>query len=150
MDDGSLTRSAPLDMTGMKIECWKCGARMPVVALVAPEVEGTDHEVCVLADIVSLPKDVLGYVQSRVPTFQLRYSKTVQGKYYANTCPTCGVISGDFFLHSEPGAPFFPTCEDEAGLLYLTEVPIQGPVRVQAGCQLGSGELILSHAKRIP
>ena len=150
MDDGFLTISAPLYMTGMKIECWKCGKRMPVVALVAPEVVGTDHVVCVLSDIVSLPKDVLGYVQSRVPTFQLRYSKTVQGKYYANTCPSCGVISGDFFLHSEPGAPFFPTCEDEAGLLYLTEVPIQGLMRVQAGSQLGSGELILSHAKRIP
>ena len=149
MDDDSLTISAPLYMVGMKIECWKCGYRMPVVALLAPEVDGTEHEACVLSDIVSLPKDILSYMQKRVPSFQLRYSKTVRGKYYANTCPSCGMMSGDFFLHSEPGAPFFPTCEDEAGRLYLTEIPIQAPVRVQAGCHMGSGELILNHAKRI-
>jgi len=149
MGDDSLTISAPIYLVGMKIGCWKCGETMPVVALLAPEVEGTEHQVCVLSDIVALPKDVLGYVQKRVPTFQFRYSKTVQGKYYANTCPSCGMLSGDFFLHSEPGAPFFPTCEKEASLLYLTEVPIHGPVRVRAGYHIGTGELILNHAKRI-
>lgn len=122
---------------------------MPVVALLAPAVEGGGDEVCVLSGITELPDDVLGYVQERVPTFQFRYSKTVQGKYYANTCPRCGTLSGDFFLHSEPGAPFFPTCKNEAGLLYLTEIPIQEPVQIRAGFHVGTGELILSHAKRI-
>jgi hypothetical protein len=136
-------------MAGMKIACWKCGERMPVVALLAPVVEGLEHEVCILSGIVTLPDEVRSYVQKRVPTFQLRYSKTVEGKYYANTCPSCGMLSGDFFLHSEPGAPFFPTCETEAGLLYLTEIPIRGLVRIQAGYHMGTGELILNHAKRI-
>ena len=80
---------------------------MPVVAFLAPSVEGADDQVCVLSDVVALPKDLLGYVQKRVPTYQLSYSKTVQGKYYANVCPKCRMLSGDFFLHSEPGAPFF-------------------------------------------
>lgn len=149
MDDDFLTISPPIYMVGMKIGCWKCGEKMPVVALLAPAVEGAEQEVCVLSDIVALPEDVLGYIQKRVPTFQFRYSKTVQGKYYANTCPRCGMLSGDFFLHSEPGAPFFPTSEEEAGLLYLTEIPIQGPVRILSGFHVGTGELILNHAKRI-
>lgn len=149
MDDDLLIISPPLYMVGMKIECWKCGSRMPVVALLAPEIEGAEHEACVLSDVVTLPDDILGYVQRRVPTFQSRYSKTVQGKYYANTCPSCGMLSGDFFLHSEPEAPFFPTCEEEAGLLYLTEIPILGLAQIRASFHVGPGELILKHAKRI-
>jgi hypothetical protein len=89
---------------------------MPVVAFLAPSVEGADDQVCVLSDVVALPKDLLGYVQKRVSTYQLSYSKTVQGKYDANLCPKYRMLSGDFFLHSEPGAPFFPTCAEEAGL----------------------------------
>jgi hypothetical protein len=149
MDDDFLTVFPPLYLIGMKMSCWKCEKMMPVVALLAPEIEGTEHEICVLSDIVALPKDVLGYVQKRVPTFQFRYSKTVQGKYYANACPGCRMLSGDFFLHSEPGAPFFPMCEKEACLLYLTEIPIDGAVRMRASCHMGTGELILNHAKRI-
>lgn len=149
MDDDALTVSPPIYMVGMKIGCWKCGQRMPAIALVAPLVEGADDDVCVLCDIVDLPQEILSYVQQRVPTFQLRYSKTVQGRYYANTCPKCGVLSGDFYLHSEPGAPFFPTCKDEAALLYLTQIPIQRSVRIESGFHVGVGELILNHAKRI-
>jgi hypothetical protein len=134
---------------GMKIDCWKCRKRMPVVAILAPNIEDTDNQVCVLSDIVVLPEEVLGYVQERVPTFCFRYSKTIGSKYFANTCPSCGSLSGDFFLHSEPGAPLFPTNEQEASLLYLTQIPIQGPVRVHAGFHMGTGELILCNAKQI-
>lgn len=122
---------------------------MPVVAILAPNVEDTDNEIRILSDIVSLPEEVLGYIQKRVPTFKFKYSKTVGSKYFANTCPRCGVISGDFFLHSEPGAPFFPTEEEEASSLYLTEIPIKGPIHVQSGLHMGTGELILKHAKQI-
>jgi hypothetical protein len=59
------------------------------------------------------------------------------------------VISGDFYLHSEPGASFFPTEEDEAGSLTIEEVPIKGSIKVRAGLGVGVGELILEHAKRI-
>ncbi len=122
---------------------------MPAVAILAPNIEGTDDQVCILSNIVDLPEKVLNYVQKRVPTFQFRYSKTVRGKYFANTCPNCGSLSGDFFLHSEPGAPFFPTDEQEASLLYLTEIPIQGSVTFQADFHMGTGELILHNAKQI-
>jgi len=39
--------------------------------------------------------------------------------------------------------------EEEAGLLYQTEIPINGPILVQAGLHMGIGELILNHAKQI-
>lgn len=130
---------------------------MPVVALVAPYVEGVydeqdqieEQEVFVLSDVVVLPINILEYLQKRVPTFKLKYSKTVGDKYYANTCPRCGMLSGDFYLHSEPGAPFFPVDEEEAARLYLTEIPIGSPIFIQAGLHTGTGELIVEHARRI-
>ena len=136
-------------MVGMKIYCWKCQSRMTAVALLAPKVEGTENEVCILSDITGLPDEIREYIQKRVPTFLLKYSKTVGEKYYVNTCPSCGMLSGDFHLHSEPGAPFFPMDEQEAGLLYKTEIPIEGPVYVEAGVHMGTGELILDHAIQI-
>ena len=149
MDEDGLKIFPPLCLVGMKINCWKCQNRMAAVALLKPVNEGTNHEVCILSDIVDLPEHVLAYIQKRVQTFKFKYSKTVGSKYFANTCPSCGVISGDFFLLSEPGAPFFPTDEEEASLLYQTEIPLEGPIFARAGLHAGTGELILNHAHQI-
>ena len=149
MEEDSLKIFPPLYLVGMKIDCWKCHSRMPAVAILAPNIEGTDNEICILSDIVGLPEVIIGYIQKRVPTFKLKYSKTVGSQYFANTCPSCGSLSGDFYLHSEPGAPFFPIDEDEASQLYLTEIPIEGPVLTQSGLHMGTGELILNHARQI-
>ena len=72
----------------------------------------------------------------------------VGDKYYANNCPKCGVISGDFYLHSEPGAPFFPTDPNDAELLTIETIPIDHACFVLSGCGYGTGELILRYAKR--
>lgn len=40
-------------------------------------------------------------------TVKLRYSKTVNARYWANTCEHCGALQGDFFLYNEPDGPFF-------------------------------------------
>jgi len=122
---------------------------MSVIALLAPHIEDTENQVCVLSDIVELPKEVLLYIQKRVPTFKRKYSKMAGKKYFGNTCPKCGVMSGDFFLHSEPGAPFFPTEEEEAKSLYITEIPLSGSITAKASLCLGTGDLILENAKKI-
>ena len=149
MHEDRLTIEPPLYLIGKMYSCWRCEARMPVVAVLAPKVEGTEGEVCILSDITELPEAVAAYIQGRVPTFKLKFSKTVGRKYYASTCPKCGVLSGDFYLHSEPDAPFFPTDERDAGSLYMTEIPVTGPVHVCASISMGCGELVLNHARRI-
>ena len=141
--------SPPLYLIGQKIFCWRCDSKMSVIALLAPHIEGTEDQVCVLSDIDELPKGVLLYIQKRVPTFKRKYSKMAGKKYFANTCPKCGVISGDFFLHSEPGAPFFPTEEEEAKSLYMTEIPLSGSITAKAFLCLGTGDLILENARKI-
>jgi len=57
---------------------------MPVVAILAPKVEGTEGEICILSGITELPEAILAYIQGRVPTFQLKFSKTT-GRF----SPTC-------------------------------------------------------------
>ncbi len=82
-------------------------------------------------------------------SIKLKNSKMAGKRYFANTCPKCGVLYGDFFLHAEPGAPFFPSDEQEAKSLYMKEIPLAKPVEIRAGLNLGLGEMILSNVKRI-
>lgn len=123
---------------------------MSVVAILAKNL-GSDYEnaIGILSDVVDLPKEVKEFIQQKVPTFKKVYSKTIEHKYYGNTCPKCGMLTGDFFLHSEPGAPFFPTQDKEAKLLYMTEIPLVGEILIKAGIAFGIGEIIFENAKRI-
>lgn len=59
------------------------------------------------------------------------------------------MISGDFHLHSEPGAPFFPTTREEAKQLTLEDVPLAGCITIRAGLGMGAGDLILKHARKL-
>jgi hypothetical protein len=121
---------------------------MPAVALIAPKVPDTGDEVCTLSEITEMPASVLAFVQKRFPSFKRKFSKTTGSEYYANTCPKCGVLSGDFFLHCEPGGSFFPESKEDAAALNVEEIPLEGPIEVEAGLGMGSGDLILEHGKR--
>jgi hypothetical protein len=114
---------------------------MPVVAVLAPKVEGTAGETCILSEITELPEVVLAYIQGRIPTFKLMLSKTIGQK--------CGVLSGNLHLHSEPGAPLFPNDEHEAASLYMTEIPLPVRIHARASISMGYGDLILNNARRI-
>ena len=149
MTDDKMIITPPLYMVGIKTPCWRCGAKMTVIGLLAPDVKGVHPEVAMLSNIEDIPKEVLSLIQKRVPTFMLKYSKTIREKYYANTCPKCKVIYGDFFLHGEPDSPLFPTSEDEARTLYVTEIPLSKPTAMRAHCGVGIGDLILKYAKKI-
>jgi len=122
---------------------------MSAVALIAPNVPEAEGIVCVLSEVRELPLPILVFIQRRFPTYQFRYSKTAEARYYANACPRCDVITGDFYLHDEPGAPFFPTDEEAARGLSIELVPVKGPVDLDAAPATGVGELIMEHAKRI-
>jgi len=91
---------------------------------------------------------VLKWIRQRFPTFRLKLSKTTQSKYYANTCPKCGVLSGDFFLHGDLGAPFLPTTKEEAKHLSIETIPVNESMTMRAGLGIGVGNLILQHALR--
>lgn len=139
----------PLYMIGKKVQCWRCGARMPVIALLAPNVENSYDEVCIISEIEVMPDKIRAFIQSKVPTFIFKYSKTVERKYFANTCPNCKVLYGDFYLHGEPGAPFFPMDKEQAKYLYIKKIPLTEPIEIRGGVGVGTGEIILKHATKV-
>jgi len=64
---------------------------MPIIALLATDVDDTEGQVCVLSDIDDVPHEILSFIQSKVSTFKLKHSKMAEKKYFVNTCPNCGV-----------------------------------------------------------
>ena len=66
----------PLHLVSTQEYCWRCDAEIPVVALLAPNVQGMHGEACVLSNITDLLQAVLRYVQRRFPTFKLKTVKT--------------------------------------------------------------------------
>ena len=148
MDDDRFQLDPPLHLVTGQTGCWRCGATMPVVAILCENIAAADEGPYILSNTAELPAELTTFIQRRCPTYRLTYSKTVGGKYYANNCPQCGVISGDFYLHSEPGAPFFPTEPIEAASLTIDPIPIDRACFVRSGCAYGIGEMILQYAKR--
>ena len=149
MDDDGLLISPPMHLVTGHWDCWRCGSDMTVVALLCENADESEMGPFILSSTATLPSDVVDFVQRRCPTFRLTFSKTIGAKYFANNCPRCGVISGDFYLHSEPGAPFFPTEEDDARSLTLELIPLAKSVVIDSGCGYGTGELILQYGQRV-
>jgi hypothetical protein len=148
MDDDRFELDPPIHLVAGTTGCWRCGAPMTVVAILCENPGCPDEGPYILSNTAELPGELVAFVQRRCPTYRLTYSKTIGGKYYANNCPKCGVISGDFYLHSEPGAPFFPTGAREAASLTIEPIPIAEKCFARTGRGYGTGDLILEHARR--
>lgn len=41
------------------------------------------------------------------PTVKFAYTRTTGARYWANTCPHCQAVQGDWNLYAEPGGAFF-------------------------------------------
>lgn len=71
--------------------CWKCNKKMLVYAWPnSSELENNEPG-----------------GQPRPSTVKYRYSNTQGESYWANCCPYCDAIQGDFYLYSKPDGPFF-------------------------------------------
>ena len=143
----------PLYLASTVIHCWKCEARMPVVALIAsrasaPDIPVAEETACILSFTEELPEAVLNLVRNRFPSFRYTHSRTTNSSYYANTCPQCGVISGDWHLH-EPDGPFFPTAEEDAKKLTIEIIPLGESITVRAQLGMGIADQILKLGVRL-
>lgn len=71
--------------------CWKC--KKQILVFTWP-----NHSSFSITEPTKKPKP---------RTIQWRYSNTVRSKYWANCCPFCNRIQGDFFLYNTSDSPFF-------------------------------------------
>ena len=139
---------APVYLVIGEIACWKCKAPTAVAGLLAERTADEDIP-CMVSEVACIDDGVLAFIQSHVPNYRLGYSKMAGESYLANHCPSCGIIQGDFFLHSEPGGPFFPVEPREAAELNIVRLPVDGDLELDAALHRGGIELILNNAQPI-
>lgn len=72
--------------------------------------------------------------------FNTGFSKTVNGKYWANHCEHCNALQGDFFMHDEPGGEFSPIDMDGYKAITLIEFPYKFDLPITASYSWASNE----------
>ncbi len=84
-------------------ECWKCHEAMQVIDLSYRDGHG---ELWVEDDAIGLK------LQAKYPFYKKGYTRMSGTEYYANHCPHCGALQGDWFVMNwilsqrvEGGAP---------------------------------------------
>jgi hypothetical protein len=146
MIDDQIQLDPPLHLIAGQTTCWRCGAPMPVVAILCENLGAKDEGPFILSNITELPPELYTYVQRFYPDFRLTFSKTIGEKYFANNCPKCGVISGDFFLHSadEPGREW----RSGSGMKASTRRSPRPSLRSGRATRPGKGKVIASTQNR--
>ena len=61
-----------------------------------------------------MDEEITAVLQQRYPFFQFTYSKTAEGKYWANTCIHCHSLQGDNYNFMEYDGIFSFTHEEQA------------------------------------
>jgi hypothetical protein len=158
-DNYSIIAKPPFYVALNKRICWKCSEVTQVIALASNTFYELDDENDASPkwfeqdyfSFFNMPKyinpEVIQRVQQKFPFYKFGYSKTINGKYWANHCQKCNALQGDFFNHNEPGGAFFPISIEECRDIKLYEVPSKFDLTLNAGTAISSNEdMILENA----
>jgi len=149
----SMIAKAPFYIGINKKHCWKCFEPTTVVALASNHFyifdypDDEDVKSWIKQDYFSffnmpgyIEDEVAQLIQSKYPFYKLGFSKTVNGKYWANHCERCNALQGDFFMHEEPGGEFYPVEIEECKKIILKEVPYKFDLKIDASTSWSSNE----------
>lgn len=89
-----------------------------------------------VSNIETINSSALRLLQNLSQSYKKGYSRTLNQSYYANHCPHCGRLQGDFMLHCEPGAAFFPVSIEHARQIKL--YPIKQPIFLSGNTSISS------------
>ncbi|EBQ9001645.1 hypothetical protein DK757_10265 [Salmonella enterica subsp. enterica serovar Blockley] len=84
-----------------------------------------------ISNITDVDSRSLSQIRHFAPTWRPGYSKTAGYSYYANHCPHCARLQGDFMIFSEPGGAFLPDSSQQAAKIKLYK--IDEPVFLSGG-----------------
>ncbi len=138
-----------------KKSCWKCEKEMPVTTFLLDryyqldEYEDSDlglsffnwqetENESFVSNITALDHHVLTKMQTINPHYKKTYSKTLKGSYYANNCPHCGMLQGDFNLYQEPGSVFYDS-RDASKFTIMMEV--EAPFKAEGNTAFIAGSV---------
>ena len=135
--------------------CFKCHRKTPVVSLASDSylwIDGDHSEYCegelnFISDVDWLPTQLQEHLNDNYQFFR-GYSQTTKSYYYGNHCNNCGVLQGNWFLHSEPDSPFYIDGVDAAQALTIYKIPLTHDLALNASVGWGSEDhLIKQHAR---
>lgn len=113
------------------------------------EEDEAGGEFYVLSNIGTLPDKLLAIIQEYCPGYRYTHSRTAMTSYFRNHCLRCDAPLGDFYMHDEPGAAFFPETEEECQRLVLVELPLKKPCAIAASYSIRSdGDFVLRHGTK--
>lgn len=143
--------------------CWKCNNETSVIALafdhlyLAEEDEtgevvwlGSEDQFSFFSTVTFINNDARAIIERVFPFYKLGYSKTAEGRYWANHCEHCNALQGDFHLHSEPGEAFFPIEIDDCRKITLLNVTTRFDLEIEAEITWSSNQdNILNYSKKM-
>ncbi|WP_425390791.1 DUF5710 domain-containing protein [Ekhidna sp.] len=165
-DDFSIIAQTPFYIAKNQRKCWRCSELTTVVSLASNRFfeldylnEGGNDEAIAwfpqnyftfFSSPTYINKETIDLISQKFPFYKLGFSKTINGKYWANHCEKCNSLQGDFFNHNEPGGAFSPMSIEECQQITLMEVPAKFDLAIQAGTGWSSlNEEIIELSKRV-
>lgn len=97
------------------------------------------HEVTYIED------DLKEILKERCPSYYLDYTKMSNSSYFVNHCK-CGAKLGDFYLHNEPGSPFWPQSEADAEENIFIQDISYAEAKISGNYTADDTDFILKHA----
>lgn len=158
----SIVVKSPIFIAKSSRSCYRCFECTPVIALASLKFMALDdsnedgysfYETGYFS-FFSMPTyvdpDFQTLLKEHFPYFKQGYSRTVGGMYWANHCINCGALQGDFHMHFEPGAEFWPIDVEGCKLITLISIDTDFDIRLNADQSFHSNEKEIFHyAKKI-
>jgi len=123
--------------------CWICKKTTEVACIVVPQGhESFESDSCLpseyaasLNELEYLNDEPLTILGRLAPSCFLDYSQQADHSYLMNHCSHCRAKLGDFYLHSEPGGPFFPITSEDYKAIHIQRFDIA--IEAEASTSIG-------------
>jgi hypothetical protein len=109
--------------------CWKCRAEIEVICLYCKHgLVGTETYSEFSVSSISAVDAALEEQLKGWPAFRWRFDRSLGRRVLTNVCTHCGASQADYYLHCEPGGPFFTLDRAAPGGARFT--PLAGRVQL--------------------
>jgi len=133
-------------------DCWRCGNTSLVIALLAAVLDReyedaydqNSEQPSVFANVELLNPEAACILRTEYPRYRPDYSQAQRQRVYMNHCSECGAKLGDFYLHNEPNAAFWPLDAVSAAELVMRRITT--PLALLGDRTSANGRMIFDNA----
>lgn len=128
-DEGYSIESEQAYVAAARTRCWKCRAVIEVICIYCESglIGGELYREFSVGHVTAVD-EALRRQLARWPFFRVGFDRSEGHRCFANHCPRCRSLQGDYFLHCEPGGAFFSLRGAPPGTVLFS--PLAGRVRL--------------------